>query len=504
MLPRDSTMTEIAIRRLNVRFDRTGFLLSAPLLILMLVSVAVAQKAETLSNVKKVYVGSLGNAKGADAIRHRIADRLRASHKVEVVSTQDEADATVTGSGQVWVTGHISASARASGASSQGVYDGFLSVDIIGKGGSTLWSYLVTPSSFPLKGITSDLADQLVKKLLEALPQRTQEAATPVTDRGGASVSLHGAGATFPWPVYKKWFESFEQKDPHVRIRYDPIGSQSGIQLLSEGKIDFAASDMPLSDEAMAQSPVRFRHFASVLGAVVPIYNLKKADRYLKFTPEALAGIYLGTIKKWNDRAIRNANPGIDLPDTDIVVVHRSDGSGTSFVWTDYLSKVSPKWKESVGAGTDVRWPAGVGAEGNEGVATFVGQTPNSIGYVELIYAIQHEIHFGAVRNSSGTFIKAGLSSVTEAAGAAGAVEGANRDFRVSITNPSAKQAYPISTFTWLLLPAAADHTEKTNTLHEFLRWMLTAGQKQCAGLGYAPLPAAVANQELQMLDRFK
>jgi phosphate transport system substrate-binding protein len=365
-----------------------------------------------------------------------------------------------------------------------------------------MWSYLVTPGKFAFKPITNDLADQLVKKMLEVLGPEAQAGPTLSLKVGVESVTVHGAGATFPWPLYKRWFESFGQRAPGVQIRYDPVGSESGIRQLTEHRTDFAASDMPLSDQTMAQSQLRVLHFASVLGAVVPIYNIKSADRRLNFTPKALAGIYSGSIKTWDDPVIKASNPGVALPHKEIVVVHRTDGSGTTFVWTDYLSKVDPEWKRRVGASTTVSWPVGVGAELNDGVAAMVRQTPDSIGYVELIYAIQHELSFGAVQNRAGNFIKADLSSVTAAA--ATAADTANSDFRFSITNAPGKQAYPISTFTWLLLPAERKDSQKTAALVEFLRWILTSGQKQCASLGYAPLPSAVANKELQILDTVK
>jgi phosphate transport system substrate-binding protein len=280
------------------------------------------------------------------------------------------------------------------------------------------------------------------------------------------------------------------------------VGSEAGIRLLREGSVDFAGSDMPLSDEAMAQSKVKFRHFASVLGAVVPIYNLKNVAPFLNFSPAALAGIYLGTIKHWNDPILKASNPGVSLPDNEIVVVHRSDGSGTTFAWADYLAKVSPEWKQRVGAAqTTISWPVGRGAERNEGVAALVRQTPNSIGYVELIYAIQHELRFGAVQNAEGNYVKADLASVTAAA--AGVAGDQGSDFRVSITNAPGGNAYPIATFTWLLLPENEPESKK-DTLAEFLRWALTAGQKECSGLGYAPLPAVVASEELKALGELK
>jgi len=459
-----------------------------------------AQSAAKLSQVKKLYIGSLGNGKAADAIRHRMANRLRATRAFELVGSADQADAAVTGDAAVWVTGHVSVSIRSPHANEQPIYDGFLSASLTGRDGVTLWSYLVTPSKSALKPITADLPDQIVKKLLEALAAKTGEEAGTNTGRPIAPVSLHGAGATLPWPIYQKWFESFHHKVDNISINYDPVGSEAGIKLITEGKLDFAGSDMPLSDEAMAKSHVKLVHFASVVGAVVPIYNLRTSGRYLNLTPEALAGIYLGSIKRWNDSAIKAHNPGIALPDREIIVIHRSDGSGTTFAWTDYLSRVSPQWKKRVGADTTVSWPVGTGAERNEGVAGLVRNTPYSIGYVELIYAIQHELSFGAVRNSSGKFIHASLSSATAAAAHAD-IRGP--DVRISITNPAGKQSYPITTFTYLLFDPKHNE-QKTSAMVEFLRWMLTSGQRQCAALGYAPLPGAIADRELQLIDTLK
>jgi phosphate transport system substrate-binding protein len=249
----------------------------------------------------------------------------------------------------------------------------------------------------------------------------------------------------------------------------------------------------------MSQTKTTFLHFAAVLGAVVPIYNLQSSDRNLNFTAETLAGIYLGTIKKWNDPRIRRSNRNAALPDSEIVVIRRSDGSGTTFVWTDYLSKVSSEWKGVVGAGTVVKWPVGAGVEGNEALAAMVQRTPNSIGYVELVYALRHQLSFGTVRNAAGQFVQADLSSVTAAAG--GAAGAMTSDFRVSITNASGKDAYPISTFTWWLFPRELASGDKKPEFFELLQWVLTSGQKQCSALGYAPLPREIASRELQLLS---
>jgi phosphate transport system substrate-binding protein len=267
---------------------------------------------------------------------------------------------------------------------------------------------------------------------------------------------------------------------------------------LKQGKLDFGASEIPLSDHEMAGSHPQFLQVPMVLGAVVPIYNLPGVRKSVNFTPEILAGIYLGKIKKWNDSRVQTANPDVTLPDAEIVVAHRSDDSGTSFVWTDYLSKVSSEWKRDVGAGENVRWPVGVGAAYNDGVASTVQKTSNSIGYVEFIYAIQHELSFAAVKNAAGQFIRADIDSVTAAAQAAGSRDG---DLRVSITNASGKSAYPIATYTWLLLPEQSADKNKQAVLLDLVHWMLTAGQKNCSALGYAPLPADVARRGLQSVD---
>ncbi|MGA3089682.1 MAG: phosphate ABC transporter substrate-binding protein PstS [Terriglobales bacterium] len=309
--------------------------------------------------------------------------------------------------------------------------------------------------------------------------------------------TLRGAGATFPSPLYQQWLELFQDDHPDVHISYDAVGSEEGIQQLRERKVDFAASEMPLSDEAMSEAHQRYIHVPSVLGAVVPIYNVKGLRQNLNFTPETLSGIFLGKIRKWNDPQLTMSNRGAALPDAEIIVVHRSDGSGTSFVWTEYLSKISPQWKVAVGAGATVQWPVGVEAERNEGVASTVQRTPNSIGYVEFIYAIQHELRFGAVRNSAGRFIRASISSVTAAASSGAS----SQDFRVSITDPTSKDAYPIATYTWLLLPEQVKTNSTSEVLLDLIRWMLTSGQKKCSALGYAPLPLDVAKRALDALD---
>ena len=313
---------------------------------------------------------------------------------------------------------------------------------------------------------------------------------------------LNAAGATFPYPMYSKWFDQYHQKHPNVQINYQSIGSGGGIRQLMDKTVDFGASDGPMTDEQLKQASVPILHFPTVLGADVPSYNLPGINAELNFTPEALGGIFLGTITKWNDPAIVLANPGVKLPGEDIVVVHRSDGSGTTYIWTDYLSKISPEWQKKVGKATSVNWPVGLGGKGNEGVAGLVQQTPNSLGYIELIYAIQNKIAYGRVKNSSGTFVKADLASVSAAAAAAS--KSMPDDFRVSITNPEGKSAYPIASFTWLLIPAKFTDTVKRDVVKDFLKWMMTDGQQDCEALAYAKLPKEVVAKEMKAIAQIQ
>ena len=317
-----------------------------------------------------------------------------------------------------------------------------------------------------------------------------------------AAQSINAAGATFPYVIYSKWFEEFRQAHPSIQINYQSIGSGGGIQQLTAGTVDFGASDMPMTEEQIGAVKVKPLHFPTVLGGLVPVYNVTGVSQDLRFTAETLSGIYLGKISKWNDPQLVKDNPGVKLPADDIVVVHRSDGSGTTFVFTDYLSKVSPQWKSQVGANTSVKWPTGTGQKGNEGVAGMVKQTPDSIGYVELIYASQNHLSYGMLRNSAGEFLKADTNTVTAAA--AGAAKSMPDDFRVSITNSPGKQAYPISSFTWLLIPSTIPDGGKKKAVVDFLSWMLTTGQKDAAGLGYAPLPKEVVAKETKQIAMIK
>jgi phosphate transport system substrate-binding protein len=307
-----------------------------------------------------------------------------------------------------------------------------------------------------------------------------------------------GTGATFPYPLYARWCEEFRRSHPGIEINYQSRGSGAGIQQLAEGTVDFGASDMPLKDEQIAALKIKPLHFPTAVGGVVPAYNLPGVVDELRFTPEVLAGIFLGKITRWDDPRITGVNSGVTLPALDILVVHRADGSGTTFAWTDYLAKVSPEWKEGPGSNTSIRWPTGVGQQGNEGVAGMVKQTPGAIGYVELIYALNNRMGYGSIQNSAGRFVRATLESVTQAAAAA--ARNMPADFRISITNAPGRDAYPVSTFTWLLMPSHIPSLAKRAALVSFLEWVLTVGQRDCAALGYAPLPAEVVTRELQQI----
>jgi phosphate transport system substrate-binding protein len=311
-----------------------------------------------------------------------------------------------------------------------------------------------------------------------------------------AQTTLNGAGATFPNPIYSKWFSEYHKLHPDIQMNYQSLGSGAGIRQVTEGTVDFGASDMPMTDgqltEAQSKRKTKVLNIPTVLGAVVPAYNIPGVSGEVKFTPDALAGIFLGKITKWNDNAVTSVNPGVNFPDQPIIVIHRSDGSGTTFIWTDYLSKVNADWQSQVGSNTSVKWPIGLGGKGNEGVAGSIRQLQGSIGYVELIYAVQNKIPYGSVRNAAGVFVKASLEGVTAAAASSPKMPA---DFRASITNAPGKDSYPISSFTWLLIPEQSKDAAKGKILADFLNWMVTDGQKMTAALTYAPLPDTVGQK---------
>jgi phosphate transport system substrate-binding protein len=458
-----------------------------------------ARASGKLDTIRTVQVASMGDGASADAMRARIVDRLKRSGRLRVVDSL--ADVMMRGTSSIWAVGSISLNPHSKSAV-ETIYQGYLSVELVDRSNQTLWSYLVTPSRFRTASIIDDLADHAAARLLDALANGAAGAPEPAAAAAaGSQVALHAAGSTLAAPLYRKWFQS-----SGMSVTYDAIGSEAGLERLEAGEVDFAASDMPIGEQDKsgqnALAPNRVTQIPTVAGGVVPIYNLPELGRGLRLTPELLAGIYAGTIRKWNDPRILEVNRGARLPDAEIAVVHRSDGSGTTYVWTSFLALVSPEWKSSVGAGAHVEWPTGTGAEGNNGVADRVAKTSHSIGYVELIYAIQHELNYAAVRNPAGEFIKADLASITVAASGAGSP--GDREFPFSILDAPNPDAYPISTFTWLLIPSQGLGPEKKSTIQALLNWMLTTGQKECAALGYAPLPRAIAARALQAANALK
>lgn len=322
-----------------------------------------------------------------------------------------------------------------------------------------------------------------------------------VTGAAGAQ-NLTAAGATFPYPIYNKWFSEYAQAHPSVHINYQSIGSGGGKKQAGDGTVDFGASDGPMSDEELAAAKIKLMHIPTVLGAVVPVYNVPGVSRDLNFSGDVIADIYLGKITKWNDSRIAKDNPGASLPDKPILPVYRSDSSGTTYIFTDYLSKVSSDWAGKVGKNTAVKWPAGIGAKGNEGVSGMVRQAPFSFGYVELIYALQNKMEYGSVKNAAGKYLQGSPDGVTAAAAAA--AKNMPADYRVSITNAPGATSYPISSFTWLLIPKQFADPAKGKVVKDFLTWMLDHGEGEAAGMGYAPLPAQVQTMVKKTITTIK
>lgn len=317
-----------------------------------------------------------------------------------------------------------------------------------------------------------------------------------------AQMLINGAGATFPAPIYTKWFSEYRSVDSSANINYQAVGSGSGITQVTNGTVDFGATDGPMTDKQIADAKIKVLHFPTVLGAVVPTYNIPGITGEIKFTPQALAGIFLGTITKWDDPAIASANKDLKLPSENITTVHRADGSGTTYVWTDYLSSISPEWKAGPGTGTAVKWPNGLASKGNDGVTGLVKNQKFSIGYVELVYAAKNKLPYGKVQNKAGEFIAADLHSVTLAA--AGAATTMPADFRVSIVNAPGKGVYPISSFTWLLIPETITDAQKKKVLVGFLKWAITKGQDYVEALDYARLPKEVVTKEMKAISLIK
>jgi phosphate transport system substrate-binding protein len=460
------------------------FAMSAP-------GIAMAQERAS-EPAKRIFVATFDGKFGAEQLHDKVVSRLHANHEIRLVDSAAEADLVVHGNGEIWLKGKLAVNAHPTTSVREPVYGGYLSVEVQRRSGEMVWSYLVTPSRMHWGDVDADMADHMVRLMLPQL-QHAGASPTPQAAPAQRQLTLSGAGSTFSAPLYQSWIESYEEIHPGIHATYQAVGSEDGIRLLEDGKVDFAASDVPVTDEQMATMPVKVDQYATVLGGVVPVYNLNGVGQDLKFTPEILAGIYLGKITKWNDPKLRAINHGVSLPDAPIVVLHRSDGSGTSYAWTECLSGSSPEWNATAGSGMKVQWPVGEGVAGNEALAAGVAKTPNAIGYVELTFAIHHELSYGQVKNAAGRFVQANLDSLSDAASTAAT----NRDLRTTLMESADKNAYPITTFTWILVPRAAGDAAKQSALREILHWMLTSGQKECSGLGYVPLPKNVAEREL-------
>jgi len=442
--------------------------------------------------IKRLYVEPFTTRSGSEKLREAVVSELHKLSSISLVSGMSNAEATLGGGGEIWIRGYQSLNPR-SRLLSNGtpVYGGFLSVELRDAGGETLWSDLVTPG-----GAATDISKDLSKRIAKHVAQALEEVVPPsrTTAPPQPTTVLKGAGATFPYPVYAKWITNYRRENPKLEISYDSIGSEAGVRRLLAGEVDFGASDNPEAIREIAPGDVgRYSFFPSVIGAVVPIVNLPGFPGDIAFTPEALAGIYLGKIKKWNDPVLQKANPHLRLPDLDIIVVHRADGSGTTYAWTDYLSRTSPEWKADVGAGLAPKWPVGRAGNGNEGVAGLVKELGGSIGYVEFIYALQNHLSYGKVRNQDGEFVGASLESMAIAVHQSVMV---HDDLTVSIVNPPGAGAYPVASFTWIVLPAHIADEVKRKAITAFLRWMLGPGQRQAAALGYLALPADVVGRE--------
>jgi len=462
---------------------------------------ALVSQSVNTNPVKRIYVEPFATREGSETFREDVIAGLRKLKSVLIAEDESSADEIVGGGGEIWIKGYRSHNPQLGKVEPNGtpIYTGFLSIELKDRSGQTLWSYLATPPAASTD-ISKNLSILIVKELEDALkkiqaPTHTALMAQPTT-------MLKGAGATFPFPVYSKWFTNYRRENPAVQITYEPSGSAAGIRSLLSNTVDFGASDSPdVIQELAPGDEDKYLFFPSVVGAVVPVVNLSGLPSALSFTPEALAGIYLGKIKKWNDPILARSNKNVRLPNLDIVVVHRADGSGTSYAWTDFLSKTNPEWKAKVGKSLAPKWPVGQEAKGNDGVSKLVNEQSGSIGYVEFIYALQNHLSYGKVRNRNGEFVSASLESI--AAAASHSVK-LGHDLKLSIVDAPGAGVYPISSFTWLVIPAYNSDETKRNALAGFLAWMLGPAQRQSAALGYLPIPNDLAKEEAAAIARIQ
>jgi phosphate transport system substrate-binding protein len=459
----------------------------------------LAAQTATANPIKRIYVEPFATREGSEKFREDLIAELRKRNAVTLAGDESSADAILGGGGEIWIKGYRSHNPQLGKVAPNGtpIFTGFLSIELRDRSGQTLWSYLATPPAAS-GDVSKDLSILIVKKLDEVLKEG--EAPTHTAPQPQATTTLKGAGATFPFPVYAKWFTNYRRENPGVQITYEPIGSEAGVRSLLANSVDFGASDSPdVIHEFAPEDENKYLFFPSVVGAVVPVVNLPGLPSDIAFTPEALAGIYLGKIKKWNDPILARSNKNLRLPDLDIVVVHRADGSGTSYAWTDFLSKTNSEWKARVGTSLTPKWPVGREANGNDGVSRLVKEQSGSIGYVEFIYALQNHLSYGRVRNRNGEFVPASLETI--AAAASHSIK-LGSDFKVSIVDAPGTGVYPISSFTWIVIPAHGADDTKRNALTGFLMWMLGPAQRQAAALGYLPIPKELAIQEEAAIAR--
>jgi phosphate transport system substrate-binding protein len=460
---------------------------------------ALARQEVPANQIRRIYVEPFATQARSEKFREDVIAELRNVKSVSLAANATTADAILGGGGDIWIKGYRSHNPQLGKGPPNGspIYTGFFSIELRDKNGRTLWSYLATPPTAS-GDISKDLSAQIVMKLVDGL--REGEAPIRTASLPQPSTILKGAGATFPFPVYEKWFLNYRRENPALEITYEPVGSEAGVRELLANSVDFGASDSPdvLHDLAPGNEE-GYLFLPSVVGAVVPVVNLPGLPADIAFTGEALAGIYLGKIKRWNDPILARANRGLRLPDLEIAAVHRADGSGTSYVWTDYLSKISPIWRSQVGTSLTPRWPVGLEANGNEGVAKLVNERSGSIGYVEFIYALQNQLSYGRVQNREGQFVSASLESISAAASHSVKV---GEDFKVSIVDAPGPGVYPISSFTWLIIPERSAGEVKRKALVGFLQWMVGPGQRQAAALGYLPLPRNIVSKEEAAIGR--
>jgi phosphate transport system substrate-binding protein len=460
---------------------------------------AFAWQTAPPNHLRRIYVEPFATQAGSEKFREDVIAELRKVKSVSLADGESSADAILGGGGEVWIKGYRSHNPQLGKVPPNGtpIYTGFLSIELRDKSGQTLWSYLATPPAASAD-VSKDLSTLIVKKLVDSLeqaeaPSRTAPLPQPTT-------ILKGAGATFPFPVYEKWFTNYRRENPALEITYESVGSAAGVRRLLANSVDFGGSDSPeVIHELAPGDEEKYLFFPSVVGAVVPVVNLPGLPGDIAFTPEGLAGIYLGKIKKWNDPILARVNRGLRLPDLDIVVIHRADGSGTSYAWTDYLSKTSPEWKARVGTSLAPKWPVGREANGNDGVSKLVKERSGSIGYIEFIYALQNHLSSGRVRNRNGEFVPASLESIAAAVSHSPSI---NHDFKVTLVDAPGAGVYPISSFTWIVVPARIADNAKRNALSGFLQWMVGPAQRQAAALGYLPIPKDMAIKEEAAIAR--